>query len=70
MDLLGLFASQAAIALDLLLRARRAEAVLEGEDAGVGLVARLAATLDGLPEEKQPAAATLLAALDQVLRLT
>jgi GAF domain-containing protein len=68
MELLGLFASQAAVALDLLLRARRAEAVLAGEDAGVGLVARLAATLDGLPEEKQPAAATLLAALDEILR--
>ena len=31
MDLLGLFANQAAIALDLLRRARRAEAVLGGE---------------------------------------
>jgi GAF domain-containing protein len=68
MELLGLFASQAAIALELLRRARRAESVLAGEEAGVGVVARLAATLDGLPEEKRPAAAALLAALDEVLR--
>jgi GAF domain-containing protein len=68
MELLGLFASQAAVALVLLRKARRAEAVLAGEEAGVGVVARLAATLDGLPEEKRPAAAALLAALDDVLQ--
>jgi GAF domain-containing protein len=68
MDLLGLFASQAAIALDLLQRARTAEAVLSGQDAGVGVVARLATTLQQLDEEKQPAAAELLAALEAVLR--
>jgi GAF domain-containing protein len=68
MELLGLFATQAAIALDLLRRARRAAAVLEGEDNEVGVVARLASTLDGLDEVKQPAAARLLAALEEVLR--
>jgi GAF domain-containing protein len=68
MELLGLFASQAAVALDLLRRARHAEAVLAGEDADVGVVARLAATLAGLGEEKRPAATKLLAALDEVLR--
>jgi GAF domain-containing protein len=68
MELLGLFANQAAVALDLLLRARRAQAVLAGEDAGVGVVARLAATLDGLGEEKRPAAQALLATLEEVLR--
>ena len=67
MELLGLFASQAAIALDLLRSARRAQAVLAGEDIGIGAVARLAATLDNLGEEKQPAAAKLLAALEDVL---
>jgi hypothetical protein len=34
----------------------------------VGVVARLASTLDGLDEVKQPAAARLLAALEEVLR--
>jgi GAF domain-containing protein len=68
MELLGLFASQAAIAVDLLLRARLAEAVLAGEDEGVGALVRLAATLEGLDEDKRPAADALLAALDQVLR--
>ncbi len=68
MELLGLFASQAAIALDLLQRARLAEAVLAGEEEGVGALARLAAALDGLDEEKRPGAAKLLAALDEVLR--
>ncbi len=68
MELLGLFANQAAIALDLLLRGRRAAAVAAGEGGGVGVLTRLAATLDGLPAEKGPAAASLLAALDEVLR--
>jgi GAF domain-containing protein len=68
MELLGLFANQAAVALDLLLRARRAQAVLAGDDAGVGIVARLAATLDGLGDEKRPAAEQLLVALEAVLR--
>jgi GAF domain-containing protein len=68
MELLGLFATQAAIALDLLRRARRAQAVLAGEEGGVGQLARLARTLEGLSEEKRPAAGELLAALDEVLR--
>jgi hypothetical protein len=42
--------------------------VLAGEDAGVGVVTRLATALDGLGEEKRPAAAKLLAALEEVLR--
>jgi GAF domain-containing protein len=68
MELLGLFATQAAIALDLLRRARRAGVVLEGEETGVGVVARLASRLEGLDEGKQPAAVRLLAALEEVLR--
>ena len=52
MDLLGLFASQAAVALDLTLRARRAEALLAGQpDELVGLV-KLAAALDRDPERR------------------
>ena len=68
MELLGLFANQAAIALDLLRRARRAEAVLAGDGADVAVVARLAAALEGLGEEKRLAALELLAALAEVLR--
>jgi GAF domain-containing protein len=50
MELLGLFAAQAAIALDLLQRARRASAALEGEG-DLGVLARVAATLEARREE-------------------
>jgi len=66
MDLLGLFANQAAIALDLLGRARRARAVIEGTSA-LGAVARLAAALDALPAERREAGLALLVQLDHVL---
>jgi GAF domain-containing protein len=68
MDLLGLFANQAAIALSLLQRARRAEAVLgeSGEEAGV--VARLAGTVQELDEERREAGLKLLGAVEDVLR--
>jgi GAF domain-containing protein len=68
MDLLGLFANQAAIALDLLRRARRAEAVLSGSGKGAGVVARLAATLETLEGERREAGLKLLASLERVLR--
>jgi GAF domain-containing protein len=67
MDLLGLFANQAAIGLDLLLRGRRARAALEGTGEEAGLVARLAATVEALPEERRPAGVRLLAALAEAL---
>ena len=67
MELLGLFASQAAIALDLLQRARHAEAALAG-DGELAAVARLATALDGLDEEARPVAQQLLDALAAVLR--
>jgi GAF domain-containing protein len=63
MDLLGLFAGQAAIALDLLARTRRAKAALEGRGAAL---ARLAEALETL--EDRAAAERLLAALADVLR--
>lgn len=66
MDLLGLFAHQAAIALDLLNRSRRARAILAG-DSGLGALARLAATLDALPPESRDAGLELIAALQRVL---
>ena len=67
MELLGLFANQAAIALDLLQRARAAESVLAGEGDLV-LVARVAAALDRLDEDARPAGRRLLAALEETLR--
>jgi GAF domain-containing protein len=66
MDLLGLFANQAAVALDLLQRARRARAALEGEGE-LGALARVAATLEGADEERRAAGLELLAALEKLL---
>jgi GAF domain-containing protein len=68
MDLLGLFANQAAIALDLLQRARRAEHVLAESGEGADVVARLAATVDSLEDERRAAGLKLLGAVEEVLR--
>jgi GAF domain-containing protein len=68
MDMLGLFANQAAIALDLLQAARRAKAVLVGAGADVAIVAELAAALDELEEPAREAGLRLLAALEEILR--
>jgi GAF domain-containing protein len=67
MELLGLFANEAAIALDLLLKARAARAVLEGEDGDADALARFAAKLDDAEPERREAALTLLAALEKLL---
>src|SRR3954471_16719276 len=63
MNLLGLFGNQAAIALDLLQRARRARAALDGE----GELAHFAAKLENASEERQAAGLALLRALEQLL---
>jgi GAF domain-containing protein len=68
MDLLGLFAGQAAIALDLLQAARRSRAVLAGSDKELTVVAHVAEALDGLEGEARGAGLRLLQALDEVLR--
>jgi GAF domain-containing protein len=68
MDLLGLFANQAAIALDLLQRARRAESMLAESGEGAEAVARLAATVDRLQDEHRAAALKLLGSVEEVLR--
>ncbi len=68
MDLLGLFANQASIALDLLRRARRAGAVLAESGEGADVVARLATTVDRLEDEQRTAGLKLLGALEDVLR--
>lgn len=67
MELLGLFAAQAAIALDLLAAARRARAALAGGDADVAVVARVAAALDALEGERREAGVRLLRELERVL---
>jgi GAF domain-containing protein len=67
-DLLGLFANQAAIALELLRRARRAKEALEGAGDEAGRVARLAEAVADLPEERRAAGLELLAALEKLLK--
>ena len=66
MDILGLFASQAAIALDLLQRARRAQSALAGEG-DLSIVARIAEKLERRREDDEGDAAAFLAALEKVL---
>jgi GAF domain-containing protein len=66
MELLGLFGTQAAVALDLLTSARRARAALEGRG-DVAAVARVAAALDRLEEDKRDAGLALLRELERVL---
>jgi GAF domain-containing protein len=66
MELLGLFANQAAIALDLLGSARRARAALEGSG-DAAAVARVAAALDRLEDGRRDAGLALLRALEGVL---
>jgi len=69
MELLGLFANQAAIALDLLQRARRAQAVL-ADESELAVLARLAAVLEKRREEAEGSddpALRLLAVLEELL---
>jgi GAF domain-containing protein len=67
MELLGLFAAQAAIALDLLQRARHAQAALAGEGE-LGVLARVAAALEARRDEgSHESALSLLAELEKLL---
>ena len=63
-DLLGLFANQAAIGLDLLQRARRAREALAGE----GRLAPLARIAGRIEESEREGALELLQALEKLLR--
>jgi GAF domain-containing protein len=65
-DLLGLFANQAAIGLDLLQRARRAREALAGE----GRLAPLARVAGRLEGDERETALELLRALDRLLAET
>ncbi len=66
MNLLGLFANQAAVALDLLQRARRARAALVGEGE-LGALARVAAQLEAAGEDARQAGLELLRSLERLL---
>jgi GAF domain-containing protein len=67
MELLGLFANQAAIALDIVQRARRGRDVLEGQgEEKLAVVARLATALDAVEGARGQAAQDLL---DSLVRL-
>jgi hypothetical protein len=67
MELLGLFANQAAIAVDLLLKARRAEKLLAGADGDLRVVAELASAVDALEDERREAGMRLLHELSRML---
>jgi GAF domain-containing protein len=67
MELLGLFANQAAIAVDLLLRARRARRVLTEDGVELGVLAELAAAVDALEDKRRTAGFALLRDLAKTL---
>jgi GAF domain-containing protein len=68
MELLGLFANQAAIALDLLRKTRRARAVLEEGGADIEALARLAGSLDELEGKERQAGLELIRSLESLLK--
>jgi GAF domain-containing protein len=68
MELLGLFANEAAIALDLLQRAREARSVLESEGGDSEAVARFVELLADAEPERKEAALQLLDAVEKLLR--
>jgi GAF domain-containing protein len=68
MELLGLFANQAAIALDLLQRARRAQSALAGQGE-LAVLARVAAALEGARDEDDTSRETALRLLVELEKL-
>jgi GAF domain-containing protein len=67
MELLGLFANQSAIALDLMQRAREAEAVLNESESELAVVADLAARIDTLEGARREAGIELMRTLTAML---
>ncbi len=67
MELLGLFANQAAIAVDLLLKARHAERLLADGEGELGVVSALAASVDALEGRRRDAGLRLLRDLTDTL---
>lgn len=68
MDLLGLFGNQAAIALDLLQKARRAKAVLDDAGSDSALLARVAENLEALDGKRRAAGVDLLRSLEALFK--
>ena len=68
MELLGLFANQAAIALDLLRKARRARALLDESGTEIEALARLAGQVDQLEGTKRKAGLDLIRSLEELLK--
>ncbi|HEX2292281.1 MAG TPA: GAF domain-containing protein [Gaiellaceae bacterium] len=68
MELLGMFANQAAIALDLLRKARRAKAVLEDAGTDAALVASVAERLQALDGQRRAAGVELLRSLEALFK--
>jgi GAF domain-containing protein len=68
MELLGLFANQAAVALDLLRKARQARGVLEESGTDLEVLARLAGHLDELEGKEREAGMDLIRSLDSLLK--
>lgn len=66
-DLLGMFAAQAAIALDLLERSRSARRLLNDDGGDAAVLTRLAAALESAEAEDREAALALLQALERVV---
>jgi GAF domain-containing protein len=67
MELLGLFSNQAAIAVDLLIKARKAERMLGEAGGELEVVARLASAVDALEESRREAGLRLLGELTDML---
>ncbi len=70
MDLLGLFAGQAAVALNLLLQARRIDRLLAGSGDELDAVVRLAMSLERLDGERRGLGVRLLDDVAQILART
>jgi GAF domain-containing protein len=68
MELLGLFGNQAAIALGLLQKSRRAKAVLEDADTDSALLARVAENLEELDGQRRAAGVELLRSLEALFK--
>ena len=66
-DLLGMFAAQAAIALDLLERSRSARRLLDDDGGDAAVLTRLAAALESAEAEDREAALALLQALERIV---
>ena len=68
-DLLSMFATQAAIALDLLDRSRKARRILDDPTSEGTALTRLAATLDRVPPDERAAGIDLMNALERLLQM-